>query len=277
MNNGSTNDSVRLTESQASISKKLLAGRLAANPVTQFPGTVPSSLHAAYGIQSASIESWPDKVAGWKVAGVPVDLRKLCGAEKIAGPIFATSVIRARPRTISICPVYRGGFAAVEAEIVLQLGTAITPATELPDDLSLIGAVNSAYIGAELAGSPMAMINDLGPYAVVSDFGNNFGLVVGEPIPNWASSLQKPIAVTTTIDNVVAGQAVVESVLANPMTALRFLVGLCRQRGITLAAGTFVSTGAITGVHRIDTGNSCRVEYSGFEPMEFQFVHAQPK
>ena len=277
MTNAGRNDGIALTEAQAEVSARLLVARQESTALARFPGALPVSLPDAYAIQSASIESWPDLVAGWKVGGVAASFRKLCGTDRVAGPIFAKSIIRARPKTVTTCAVFKGGYAAIEAEIVLQLGAAITPETEFSDDQMLIGAIKSAYIGAEIASSPVAAINQLGALAIVSDFGINFGLVVGAPIPDWASELREPITVTTFVDDVVAGQGVVDTVLAQPVAVLRFLVALCRERRISLAEGTFVSTGAITGVHEIAPGNNCRVEFSGFPPLETRFEYAKPR
>lgn len=268
MTNAGRNDGIALTEAQAEVSARLLAARQESTALARFPGELPVSLPDAYAIQSASIESWPDLVAGWKVGG---------GTDRVAGPIFAKSIIRALPKTITTCPVFKGGYAAIEAEIVLQLGAAITPETEFSDDQMLIGAIKSAYIGAEIASSPVTGINQLGPLAIVSDFGINFGLVVGAPIPDWASELREPITVTTFVDDVVAGQGVVDTVLAQPVAVLRFLIALCRERRISLAEGTFVSTGAITGVHEIAPGNNCRVEFSGCPPLQTRFEYAKPR
>ena len=43
----------------------------------------------------------------------------------------------------------------------------------------VIPFVQSMHIGVEVASSPLATLNDLGPGAVISDFGNNWGVVVG--------------------------------------------------------------------------------------------------
>ncbi len=45
--------------------------------------------------------------------------------------------------------------------------------------------VSGLHVGIEAAGSPLAAINELGPTVVVSDFGNNAGLLLGPAIPDW--------------------------------------------------------------------------------------------
>ena len=85
-------------------------------------------------------------------------------------------------------PVFAEGFAAGEAEFLLRIGAA-PPAGKtgftLDEAADLIGAV---HVGIEIASSPLGAINELGPIAVISDFGNNNGLVVGPEIPDWRTS-----------------------------------------------------------------------------------------
>ena len=85
----------------------------------------------------------------------------------------------ARPGEVVERPVFDGGFAAVEAELVIRVG-ADAPADKT--DWTIDEAhrfVGELCIGIEVASSPLATLNDLGPGAVISDFGNNWGIVVG--------------------------------------------------------------------------------------------------
>ncbi len=85
-------------------------------------------------------------------------------------------------------PVFAEGFAAGEAEFLLRIG-APPPAGKtsftLEETADLIDAV---HVGIEIASSPLGAINEIGPIAVVSDFGNNNGLVVGPEIADWRAS-----------------------------------------------------------------------------------------
>lgn len=57
------------------ISRSFVAARRFAVAMDRYPGPLPDSLPDAYDIQHAAIASWPDDVAGWKVAGV-TDVRQ---------------------------------------------------------------------------------------------------------------------------------------------------------------------------------------------------------
>ena len=85
----------------------------------------------------------------------------------------------------STCPVFAKGFAAIEAEFVVQL------AKDAPANVTEWTAetarrfVKAMYIGIEIASSPLVNINDYGPAVVASDFGNNAGLLLGAEVPDW--------------------------------------------------------------------------------------------
>ena len=78
-------------------------------------------------IQTASIGRWPDDIAGWKVGMVPQSFRQQLAAERLTGPIFKSSVFEVEPGSNNTMPIYSGGFAAVEAEFILELATTVEP------------------------------------------------------------------------------------------------------------------------------------------------------
>lgn len=250
-----------ISEQDDAISRTLVNARLSARALAEFPGQLPESLEQAYAIQAASIKRWPDKVAGWKVAKLAPNDRTRFGAERLSGPIFKSSVNAVKPGSCLTVPIYEGGFAAVEAEIVLELGAAIQPSdTDYSDD-ELMDFLSAVYCGAEIASSPMALVNDLGATSVASDFGNNAGVVVGPEIADCRSRLRDPMAVSVTVDAVEAGHADAVTIAEIPLQALRFLISLSATRGIDLPAGTLVSTGALTGVHEVQLSSTARVEF----------------
>ena len=136
------------------ISGRLVAARAAAEALPDFPGTLPDSLDDAYAIQTASIARWADTVAGWKVGMIPAGHRQRFGAERLAGPIFKSSIFTVGPGASRTMPIYVGGFAAVEAEFILRLGGAVRPSATEYSDAELIDLVSSLYVGAEIAKQP---------------------------------------------------------------------------------------------------------------------------
>lgn len=254
------------------ISKRLVEARLGAEALRDFPGSLPETMEQAYAIQSASQARWPDDVGGWKVGLLSDADSQRFSAERLAGPIFRSSILHTESDSCASMPIYVGGFAAVEAEFVLELGFEVRPSGEKYSDEQLTDIVSAMYVGAEIASSPMAAVNKLGPTCVVSDFGNNAGLIVGPSIPGWSSRSLDSLTSTVTVDDVVVGKASADAIPGGPLQAMRFLLELCSTRGITLPLGTLISTGATTGIHEVTVDSKSRVDFGelGFLDVKFE-------
>ena len=252
------------------------SARLSALPLAHFPGALPISLAAAYAVQEEAISAFPDKVGGWKVAGIAPDLRSKLGAERLAGPAFASRIRQPAGGEVVQFPVFAGGFAAVEAEFIFQIGRDVA-GIEADDHAALGEAVASLHCGVETAGSPFAGINDLGPLSVIADFGNNDGLIIGPAIPNWRVTPLEAMTSETRINGVSVGRGSAALVAGGPITALAFLVRHLAMRGRVLRAGDFVSTGMTTGIHLVQTGDRIECSFAGDLTIRAEATKAQPR
>jgi 2-keto-4-pentenoate hydratase len=256
------------------IARRFVTARRAASGLTDYPGELPGELDAAYAIQDAAIEAWGKPVVGWKVGRIAPSLSERYRSDRLAGPIF--TVIHADSDTPEM-PVFARGFAAAEAEFLLRIG-AEPPLGKthytLGEAAELIDAV---HVGIEIASSPLKPINDLGPTAVVSDFGNNNGLVVGPKIPDWRRSDFEEWEVTTTIDSAEVGRGRASSFANGAIGSARFLFELMARRGISLKAGQYISSGAVTGVHDLRPGQTAQVRFDRWYRVSSRAVAAEPE
>jgi 2-keto-4-pentenoate hydratase len=244
-----------------SAAESLVGARLAGRSLESFPGDPPADLAGAYAIQDQAIRLWPDRVAGWKVGYIAPDRRDPSGEDRLVGPIFSSAVWPHLVGKVKEVPVFVGGFAAVEAEYVFLLGQdAPAGKTDWTADEAL-ALVSALHVGIETAGSPMAMINVLGPAVVVSDFGNNAGLVLGPEIPGWRTLDEASLRCETYIDGVLVGRGGARSVPGGLGAALAFALERCARRGFPLGAGSLVTTGAATGIHDILPGQLARIAF----------------
>ena len=245
------------------IARTFVAARQAAMPITDYPGPIPADMATGYAVQEAAIGIWPDRIVGWKVGLVPPPLQASLGTAHLAGPIFLEGLVRSAGVDAVSLAAIPGGFAAIEVELIVA---ALIDAPPNKTKWSLSETAKFAgdwYFGVEFAASPLATINELGPTVVVSDFGNNSGLVLG---PGFDSALiDEPanLVCRTQIDGKQVGLASVAGLPGGPLAALRFLLGHLASRGRPLRAGQLVSTGAITGVHRIFPGQRGDIEFIG--------------
>ena len=98
---------------------------------------------------------------------------------------------------------------------------------------------------------------------VVSDFGNNAGLILGPEVPDWRDRTLTDLTCKTFIDGKLVGQGAAANIYGGPLGALQFVAEHCAKRGRPLKAGMLISTGAATGIHDIVCGQTARVEFKG--------------
>jgi 2-keto-4-pentenoate hydratase len=257
------------------IAEQFVRARLDATALPDFPGSIPATLNSAYAYQDRAIALWPDFVAGWKVGAIGAPWLERLGEDRLVGPIFRRGIRLAPPDQLVEFPVFEGGFAAVEAEFVFRLG-ADAPSDKVqwtPDEAAQIAM--ALHVGIETAGSPLATINDLGAAVVVSDFGNNAGLLLGPVIPEWRARAFESLTTETFIENESVGRGGALSLSGGPFAALAFALSRCARRGLPMKSGYVVSTGATTGVHDIRIGQEARVVFAGCGELLCRAVPAQ--
>ena len=243
----------------ARIARSFVDARRDGTALADYPGDMPRGLADAYAVQDAAIGLSPEPIAGWKVGRINPPLGNI---DRLAGPIFADHVFAADGAELAM-PVFADGFAAAEAEFLLRIAAMPDPAKTGYSMAEAIALIDAVHIGIEIASSPFPGINDHGPTVTISDFGNNNGLIVGVGIDGWRDADLNDWPVELWIDGARAGAATTATMLDGPFGAARFLFELMAQRGIELAAGQWISTGAVTGVHPVSPGNRIEARFDG--------------
>lgn len=259
------------------VAAQFVGARLAAQALPGYPGPLPQSLDDAYARQDAAIALWPDRVVGWKVGRIPDAWLERMGEDRIMGPVFARQLHSMAAHQEAVLPVIAGGFAAVEAEYVFVLGTdaPIDKTDFTPQQAAEL--VGELRIGIELAGSPLATINELGPAVVVSDFGNNAAVFLGPAIEDWRERGWDSLVCATWVEGVQVGRGGALHLPGGPLAALAFALNRGARRRHPLKAGMIVSTGAATGIHDILAGQSSRLVFDGLGELRCRAVPAIPK
>lgn len=260
----------------AAIAGRFLAARRTAAGLSDYPGTMPGTLGQAYAVQDEAIGAWGRPVVGWKVGRILPPLSERFGTDRLAGPIFHCEQVESADASPAM-PVFAQGFAAAEAEFLLRIGQ-VPPAGKRRFTLDEAAAlVDRIHIGIEIASSPLRSINDIGPIAVVSDFGNNNGMVVGAEIPDWRESDFEEWTVTTLIDGVEAGRGRAASFPDGAVGAARFLFELMAERRIELRPGQWISSGAVTGVHDVRAGQQVEARFGEGYSVRCSLQAAEPE
>ena len=265
---------IETSNQAAAIAAAFVDARLRGASVPDFPGCIPADLVAAYRVQDLAIARWPDTVVGWKVGYIAPERRDGSGDERLLGPIYARQ-LSARAADAAV-PVFVGGFGAIEAEYVLRLeGDAPPDVLDwTPEATAAVPA--TLHVGLEIASSPLATINQLGPRVVVSDFGNNNGLILGGAIAGWRDIPEPELRADTWIGEECVGRGGATTLPGGLLAAYAFALSRSARRGRPLKAGELVATGNATGIHEIAVGQRARVRFGGHGELEGHAVAAAP-
>ncbi len=255
-----------MNKSPSEIAEILVQERLKAGSFNEYPAQIPASLDVSYQIQDAAIALWNSDVIGWKIGRLAPDLHEVHNSERLTGPIFRNAFKYANGRAVDI-PIFENGFAAVEAEFVFEVAyDADINKIDYTDD-SAADLISCVYGGVEMAGSPIKDINSYGPCVVASDFGNNFGLILGEKLAdiNSAEDLSaencRKYTAATSFGNQTKGVGGLFSMPGGPLKAIAWLAAHLAKRGHPLKKGQFISSGASTGIHDIEVNKSAKVVF----------------
>lgn len=248
------------SQALSAIAQSFVEARQHARSLPDFPGEIPPDLVTAYQVQDLAIARWPDRVVGWKVGYIAAERRDASGDDRLLGPIWSRALWNATGG-IDEFPIYVGGFGAVEAEYVLCL-EADAPPDKLqwtPEEAAALPA--RLFIGVEIASSPLATINQLGPRVVVSDFGNNNGLILGPEVAEWSARDEAGLKAETLIDGERVGTGGATLLPGGLRTAYAFALGRSARRGRPLKRGDLIATGNATGIHDIAVGQVATIRF----------------
>jgi 2-keto-4-pentenoate hydratase len=252
------------TLTPSEVARRFVTARLAGAAIDGFPGALPADMAAGYVIQEAAIGLWPDRVAGWKVGRIPTELQAELRADRVMGPVFSRNVWTAGAQPTPVFAI-AGGFAAVEAEYIYRMGEDATPGKTDWTPEAALDLVEEELVGVEFAGSPLATINVLGPRVVAADFGNNAGLILGKAIPDWKARTDDWPPCAAYVEDRLVGRGAPSSLPGGPAASLAFLMNAVAARGRPLKRGQLVTTGAASGIHDIEAGQTARIAFDGLD------------
>ncbi len=260
------------------ISKALIDARRACKPLTGFPAELPQNLEQAYAVQIQSIADWGADLIGFKVGGVPPQFQKQFPTIWQAGPMFADQEYYAKSGDSIYVTVFEGGFAAYEAELVFVLKDLDKLETPLETTEETHKFIKAVHLGAEIASSPNLEVNNLGPGSIISDMGNNAGVVLGPEAPLSILDDFSKLEVVLHIDDVEIGRATPNPGDNGPLGALRFILNhFIRMKGqLDLPENCLISSGAITGVHQSHAGTKGHIKFGDMAEYELKMVPRKP-
>ena len=260
------------------ISNALVSARKSCTLLNAYPGKLPETLEQAYAIQTISISAWPADVIGFKAGGVPEHFRAQFPSLWQYGPIFSDQSYTVESGEKIEVTVFEGGFGAYEAELVFAVEGLDKIDGQVETIQDALSYVKTVYLGAEIASSPNPEVNNLGPGSIISDFGNNAGVVIGPEAPLSLLDNLSSMEVTLHIDGKEIGRATPNPGENGPLGALRQTLNhLVSRRGeLDLPERILISSGAITGVHQSRTGTVAKLKFGELVEYELAMVPRRP-
>lgn len=249
---------MRTKSGHQQIASAFVEARKAGVILHSYPGNIPETMEEGYAIQDLAIALDGRPVGGWKVGRVPPQQVAKFDAERLVGPIFSDEIVDAADGVVPVMRVFGQGFAAAEAEILLRVAS--VPDGEISMD-TIKSHIDDVRVGMEIASSPFPGINGFGAAVTVSDFGNNKGIVLGPTVPEWPSADLLSMPVSLQIEGKTVGEDQMSNMLDGPFGSVVFLLKELQRRGIEAAPGTWVSAGAITGVHEVADGQMVKARF----------------
>lgn len=248
------------------LAQNLTTARKTATGFKQYPAVTPTNLEFSYNVQDAAIDIWQDQIVGWKIGRLSPEAQLLHKTERLSGPIFAQR-FWPEANAGNVVGIIDGGFAAVEAEFVFEVKTDSDPKKFEYSEVEAFNLLAAMHCGIEIAGSPIFDINSYGPTVVASDFGNNFGLILGNRLLEFSDIEQlspancRNFTTQTKVNGENVGTGGLFSIPGGPLAAIAWLAGHLAKRNRPLKRGHLISSGATTGIHDFVVGDSAKVHF----------------
>ncbi|MEM7696760.1 MAG: fumarylacetoacetate hydrolase family protein [Pseudomonadota bacterium] len=202
--------------------------------------SAPLTMEAAYDLQDAVRARLARPVVGWKLAQVPEAVQAAAGiTAPTVSPLLSGMIVPDETRFGT------GRFRRpeVEAEIVLEIGSAITEPVAIDD---LQEQVLSVRLGLEIADTRFTDKLAQPVTSVVADMNSCGALVVTPPVDPSALHEADAIPVSLRLGDGALLDALPQAMRPRPLIALSFLVDFVLARGETIAAGALITTGTHT-------------------------------
>lgn len=215
------------------------------------PSPGPADMKQAFAVQDA-VAAALGPVAAWKV-----------GRGGNAAP-FATDHLRVSP-----CRWPAGEFfrSAVELEVAFLLDRDVGQGGHAPSEDELRGAIRSVHAAIEIADSRFDTWPVPDKLWALADHQSAGGLVVEPKGVPWVGAPLERARVSLLIDGKPAFEGEGTNPGGEPFPLLQQLAAHCAARG-GIAAGTYVTTGSLTGMIFVEPGVEVAGEIEGVGRVE---------
>jgi len=249
---------------EQAIARTLVEGRDPRHPPVAAPPL--ADLEEAYRVQAAVVALLGDSVAGYKIACTsPIAQRHLGLSEPFVGRLLGKR-IHASPARLAAA---QQRFFVAEPEYAFTMGRDL-PARDTPyGEEEVADAVESLHPAFELVGSAYgAAWQEVGAAALIADNAVHVALVLGPGRRNWRDLDCVHATVALSIDGSAHSSGTGVQALGGPVRALAWLAGHLGRRGEGLRSGQVITTGVVTEVAALGTGQTALADFGQLGSVE---------
>ena len=208
-------------------------------------GLRPSNEAQAAAINEAIHRRNTKPIAGWKIGATGPGPQKALG---LTGPFTGFIPAEGIDRNNVVYRYADMMRPVVESEYALRIGRDLPPRAEPYSRAEIEDAITSLIIGFEIPESRLGNDHGLGPLPTVANHDGPGRIVNGRECADWRGidCVNQPVVLT--FDGKEVGRGTGAAMMGHPVEAVTWFANHLSRRGITLAAGCFVTTGSCTGV-----------------------------
>lgn len=233
---------------------------------------IPRNRPEAYFVQDRIAALLDLSITGWKIGATSAIMREREGHDDILpGRLFAPITHFATQHTLALgdCPNPR-----VETEFAVRL-TAGLPLRDAPWTAEEVGHVMALHPGLEIIGNrftpgdiPAASKSLMG----IADNGGCVAGVFGEAVEDWDEIDFATHSISFVVDGGEPSENFVGDMRCDPRQAVAELANLLAGRGLSLARGDMLLTGAATVPLPVQKGSHLTADFGTLGRLEMDFT-----
>ena len=202
----------------------------------------PGDIEAAYAVQGALAARIGKPSNGWKIGCTSAMAQRISRVEEpFFGRMFAHTTAPS-PARLSAADFHN---PIVEPEIAFRMGRGL-PASGAPwSEAAVADAVAAMFPAIELVDSRYARAWKIDIRETVADNGVHAFFVTGEECADWRAVDRAAVPLKVAVNGAATARGIGANALGDPMNALVWLANALAWRGLSLAAGSLVTTGNI--------------------------------
>ena len=228
----------------------------------------PRNLADAYRMQRVVTTQWGDAVAGWKVGATSKQVQELFGiTEPVFGPVFDQTVFRSPAALRSADFQHR----TLESEFAFRFGADLPGRLEPYTREEVLDAVEAVLPAFEIVSPRLNRLTVDDIPLLVADFCANGGAVLGTACRDWRKLDLRAHTVRLFFGDSLRQEGTGALVLGDPLNVLVWFANALAAHGLTIAAGQFVMTGTMTGIHAPEPDQTAVADFGGLGTVEVVF------